>query len=51
MSENKLLRAHLDAAYAEIGKLKVKLIEASLCRGGEALSNTEWEENTLLQNY
>ena len=28
--ENKLLRAHLEAAYTEIGKLSVKLIEASL---------------------
>lgn len=28
--ENKLLKSHLSAAYAEIGKLKVRLIEVAL---------------------
>ena len=46
--QNKQLKAHLTAAYQEIGKLKVRLIAASL--GNTRKKNEDWDQLTTA-NY
>ena len=46
--ENKVLKAHLNAAYQEIGQLKVRLIEASLRTKADPMTNFQYKEEAKI---